>query len=83
MWTWLIERDIAAIAVVLACCLLVLHRFTSDRWKRRFGAIGSPLIERPAYRALFLLVVIGVRVYVADDLAAYMGKMSVLPPTQL
>jgi hypothetical protein len=60
MRTWLVESDIAAIAVVLACCLLVLQRFTSDRWKRRFGAIRSPLIERPAYRVLFLLVVIGV-----------------------
>jgi hypothetical protein len=60
MRTWLFESDIAAIAVVLACCLRVLQRFTSDRWKRRFGAIGSPLIEPPAYRVLFLLVVIGV-----------------------
>jgi hypothetical protein len=60
MTTWLVASDIAAIAVVLACCLLVLQRFTSDRWKRRFGAIKSPLIEPPAYRVLFLLVVIGV-----------------------
>lgn len=60
MRTWLVESDIAAIAVVLACCLLVLQRLTSDRWKRRFGAIGSPLIAPPAYRVLFLLVVIGV-----------------------
>jgi hypothetical protein len=61
MRTWLVESDIAAIAVVLACCfLLVLQRFTSDRWKRRFGEIGSPLVEPPAYRVLFLLVVIGV-----------------------
>jgi hypothetical protein len=60
MRTWLVESDIAAIAVVLACCLLVLQRFTSDRCKRRFGAIGSPLIEPPTYRVLFLLVVIGV-----------------------
>src|SRR2546423_986531 len=58
--SWLIESDIAAITVVLACCLLVLQRFTSDRWKRRFGAIASPLIEPPAYRVLFLLVVVGV-----------------------
>ena len=60
MRSWLVESDIAAIAVVLACCLLVLQRFTSDRWKRRFGAIGSPLIKPPTYRVLFLLVVIGV-----------------------
>jgi hypothetical protein len=60
MTTWLVASDIAAIAVVLACCLLVLQRFTSDRWKRRFGGIGSPLIKPPAYRVLFLLVVIGV-----------------------
>jgi hypothetical protein len=57
---WLIETDIAAIAVVLACCLLVLQRPTTDRWKHRFGAIGSPLIKPPAYRVLFLLVLIGV-----------------------
>jgi hypothetical protein len=60
MRTCLVESDIAAIAVLLACCWLVLQRFTSDRWKRRFGAIGSPLIAPPAYRVLFLLVVIGV-----------------------
>ena len=60
MRSWLVESDIAAIAVVLACCLLVLRRFTSDRWKRRFGAIGSPLIKPPTYRVLFLLVVIGI-----------------------
>ena len=57
---WLIGSDIVDIAVVLACCLLVLQRFTTDRWKHRFRAIGSPLIEPPAYRVLFLLVVIGV-----------------------
>ena len=55
MRDWLVQ-----ITVMLACCLLVLHRFTSDRWKRRFRAIGSPLIELPPYRVLFLLVVIGV-----------------------
>ena len=60
MRTSLVESDIAAIAVVLACCWLVLQRFTSDRWKRRFGAFGSPLIAPPAYPVLFLLVVIGV-----------------------
>lgn len=59
MKTGLVESDIAAIAVVLACCWLVLQRFTSDRWKRRFGAFGSPLMAAPAYRVLFLLVVIG------------------------
>jgi len=51
MRTWLVESDIAAIAVVLACCLLVL---------RRFEAIGSPLIKPPPYKVLFFLVVIGV-----------------------
>jgi hypothetical protein len=59
MRNWLVESDMAAIAVLLGCCLLVLQRFTSDRWKRRFGAIGSPLIKPPAYRMFFLLVVIG------------------------
>ncbi len=60
MRTWLVDSNIAAAAVVVACCLRLLERFTSVRWKRRFGAIGSPLIEPPAYRVLFLLVVIGV-----------------------
>jgi hypothetical protein len=60
MRTGLAESDIAAIAVVLACCLLVLQRFTSDQWKRRIGVIGSPLIKPPPCRVLFLLVVIGV-----------------------
>lgn len=60
MRTWLVESDFAAIAVAFVCCLLVLRRFTSGRWKQRFGAIGSPLMEPPAYRMLFLVVVIGV-----------------------
>jgi hypothetical protein len=60
MRTWLAGIDFAAIAVVLACCLLALQRLTSDRWKRRLRAFGSSLIEPPAYRVLFLLVVIGV-----------------------
>ena len=60
MTTWLVESDIAVIAVVLAVCLKVLQRFTSDQWKRRFGAFGSPLMGPPAYRVLLLLVVIGV-----------------------
>ena len=59
MRTWLAGIDFAAIAVALACCLLALQRITSDRWKRRFRAFGSPLIEPLAYRVLFLLVVIG------------------------
>jgi hypothetical protein len=60
MKAWLIGSDVVDIAVLLVCCLLVLQRFTTDRWKHRFRAIGSPLIEPPAYRVLFLLVVIGV-----------------------
>jgi len=59
MWTALVKSDVGAIAVVLACGGLVLQRFTSDRWQRRFGAMRSPLIERPTYRVLFVLVVIG------------------------
>lgn len=53
-----IVSDIAVIAVVLACCIRVSQR--SDRLKRRFGSIGSPLIDSSAYRALFLLVLVGV-----------------------
>ena len=59
MRTGLAGSDIVANVVLLACCWQVLQRFTSDRWKRRFGAIGSPLMAPPAYRVLFLLVVIG------------------------
>jgi hypothetical protein len=54
----LTESDIAAIAVVLACCLLVWK--LSTRWKHRFGTFGSGLIKSPAYRVLFLLVAVGV-----------------------
>ena len=59
MRAWLIETDISTITVALACCLLVFQRFTLDRWKQRFGTIGSPLIKPPAYRVLFVLVLIG------------------------
>ena len=62
MKAWFIGSDVVAIAAVLACCLMVLQRFTTDRWKHRFRASGSSLIEPPAYRVLFLLVVIGVLV---------------------
>jgi hypothetical protein len=55
---WLTEADIAAIAVVLACCLLVWK--LSTRWKHRFGTFGSALIKAPAYRALLVLVLIGI-----------------------
>ena len=71
MRTWLVGVDFAAIAVVLACCLLALRRLTSDRWKRRFGAFGSSLIEPPAYKVLFLLVVIGVLVIAVLPEAAF------------
>lgn len=52
------DTDIAAIVVVLACCLLVWK--LSTRWKHRFGTFGSALIKAPAYRALFVLVLIGI-----------------------
>jgi hypothetical protein len=42
---------------VLAACLLVLKRLA--RWKHRFAAIGSPLLQPSTYRALFLLVLLG------------------------
>jgi hypothetical protein len=71
MRTWLVGVDFAAIAVLLACCLLALQRLTSDRWKRRFQAFGSPLIEPPAYRVLFLLVVIGVLLIAVMPEAAF------------
>ena len=71
MRTWLVGVDFAAIAVLLACCLLALQRLTSDRWKRRFQTFGSPLIEPPAYRVLFLLVVIGVLLIAVMPEAAF------------
>ena len=51
------RTDVAATAVVLAGCLLVLKRLA--RWKHRFGAVRSPLLQPPTYRALFVLVLIG------------------------
>jgi hypothetical protein len=53
-----IETGVAATTAVLACCLRVWQLFT--RGKHGFGASGSPLIKSPAYRVLFLLVLIGV-----------------------
>lgn len=60
MWNGWVKGDVVVMAVALACGGFVLQRLTSDRWQRRFGALRSPLIERPTYRVLFLLVVIGV-----------------------
>ena len=54
----LTQADIAAIAVVLACCFAVWK--LSTRWKHRFGTFGSGLIKAPAYQALFVLVLIGI-----------------------
>jgi hypothetical protein len=71
MTNWLVDSDIAAVGLVLVCCLRVLQRFTSDRWKRRFGAIGSPLMEPAAYRVLFLVVIIGVLLIGALPEAAF------------
>ena len=51
------KTAVAATAVVLAGCLLASKRLA--RWKQRFAAAGSPLIQPPTYKALFLLVLIG------------------------
>ena len=72
MRDWLVETDIAAVAVMLACCLKLLQRFTSDRWQQRFAAMGSPLMKPPAYRVLFLLVLIGVVLVSVLPEAAFM-----------
>jgi hypothetical protein len=69
MRSWL--TDIAVIAVVLTFCLRVSERSAKDRWKRRFCAIGSPLIEPPAYRVLFVLVVVGVLLVATQPEAAF------------
>jgi len=68
----LVETDIAAVAVMLACCLKLLQRFTSNRWQQRFAAMGSPLMKPPAYRVLFLLVLIGVVLVSVLPEAAFM-----------
>jgi hypothetical protein len=60
MKAWFIGHDVVAFAGVLAGCLLVLQRFTTDRWKHRFRAIRSSALEPRAYRVLFLQVVFGV-----------------------
>lgn len=59
MRTWLLQSDSVAIAILFACCLHVYQRVASNRWKRRCGAIGSPMISSPGHRLLFLLVLIG------------------------
>jgi hypothetical protein len=51
----LTQAGVTAVAVVLACCLLVWKR-----WKHRFRTFGSGLIKTPAYRVLFVLVLIGI-----------------------
>ena len=60
MWSWLITTGIAVTAIVLVCCLPASQRSETGPRKHRFAAIRSPLIERPAFRILFLLVVVGV-----------------------
>jgi len=60
MRNWLIATGVAVTVVVLVCCLPASQRSQVGRRKHRFWAIRSPLIEPPAYRVLFLLVVVGV-----------------------
>jgi len=71
MRNWVTETDIAAVAVVLACGLVVLKHFTGRR-KSRFAAISSPLIKPPAYRAMFVVVLIGLLLISTLPEAAYM-----------
>lgn len=57
---WYAEIEIVDIAVPLASCLLLFKLLTkTNRWKQRLGAITSPLLEQPGYRALLLVVVVG------------------------
>jgi hypothetical protein len=71
MRNWVTETDIAAVAVVvLACGLVVLKHFTGRR-KSRFAAISSPLIKPPSYRAMFVVVLIGVLLISTLPEAAY------------
>jgi len=52
---------IVDIAVAIAGCLLVWKLLSrADQWKRRLGAMASPLLHSPAYRVLFVLVVVGI-----------------------
>jgi hypothetical protein len=67
MSNWL--NDVATVTVVIACCLLLLQR--ARGWKHRFRAIGSPLLGSPTYRALFLLVLVGVLLIATVPEAAF------------
>lgn len=60
MEAWLVSSNIAAVAIVFACCLVVLQRFTSVQWRRRFGAIRATLNQPIAHRVLFLLLLVGI-----------------------
>lgn len=62
--------NIAAVAVVLACVLVVLKHFTG-RLRSRLAAISSPLIKPPAYRAVFVVVLIGLLLISTLPEAAY------------
>jgi hypothetical protein len=54
------STDNAGIAVALLLVLLISWPCAANRWKRRIRALGSPLIESPRYRILFLLVIVGI-----------------------
>ena len=52
--------NLVDVAIAFAGGLLLLKLFSkAARWKHRLGAITSPLLQSPAYRVLFLLVVVG------------------------
>jgi len=59
MGTQWLESNIVAVAILIACGVLVLQRFTSDQWKRRLGAFRVTLNQPVAYRVLFLLIALG------------------------
>jgi hypothetical protein len=42
----------------LACCGLLARRL-AGRWIPRLRAIGSPLLQAPGYRLLFILIIAG------------------------
>ncbi|HEY6926432.1 MAG TPA: hypothetical protein VI653_23305 [Steroidobacteraceae bacterium] len=60
MKAWFIGHDVIVLAGILAGGLLLLQHFTTDRRKQRFRLLRSAALERPAYRMLLLLVLVGV-----------------------
>ncbi|MGH8254685.1 MAG: hypothetical protein ACRET0_00525 [Steroidobacteraceae bacterium] len=54
-------HSVGVAAIVVALLILIFSkRSAAERWKRLFRALRSPLIESPRFRALFLVVTVGI-----------------------